>query len=121
MKIYTLRQFPLVYLATPYSLYPAGLDAAAHEAARIAGGLMRAGVAVYSPIAHSHAIAAAAGIDPTDHDIWMQLDAPMMALASALCVARMAGHAESRGVAHEIAVFREAAKPIIYLDPDAIA
>ena len=42
------------YLASPYSKYPEGTQAAFEMACWQAGLLIRAGVPVFSPIAHSH-------------------------------------------------------------------
>ena len=44
----------LAYLATPYSKYPAGLQQAFVDAAKLAALLLRSGMNVYSPIAHTH-------------------------------------------------------------------
>ena len=51
-----LLRFDLVYLATPYSKFPGGIQAAFIDAACIAARLLRAGVKVYSPITHTHPI-----------------------------------------------------------------
>lgn len=109
--------FALVYLATPYSKYPAGIEAAFQDAAAIAGRLVTTGVRVYSPIAHTHPLAIFAGIDPLSHDIWLPFDEAMMCACQALLVAHMDGWDQSRGVAHEIEVFEKAGKPIFDLDP----
>ena len=83
----SLRGDGFWYLATPYSKWAAGIDDAALMAARIAGSLARYRVAVFSPIAHSHAVAMASGIDPRDHTIWIPLDDPFMDAARGLIVA----------------------------------
>jgi hypothetical protein len=112
-----LRKFDLVYLATPYSKYPAGIEAAFIEACRISGRLVLFGVSVYSPIAHTHPIAIHGGLDPMAHELWLPFDEAIMDKSDALCVAMMDGWKESRGIAYEIAVFRRARKPVFYLDP----
>ena len=117
-EIVNLQPGTFAYLGTPYSKYRGGLDAAASEAARIAANLLKRGVIVYSPIAHSHAVAEAGTIDPVDHDLWVRADAPFVQAASALIVATMDGWQESRGLAHEIAAFTAAGKPVVYLDPE---
>lgn len=110
----------LVYLATPYSRFPEGLDAAFHGAARLAARLIAAGVTVYSPIAHTHPIAMLGNLDPRDHAMWMKFDAAMMARADALGVAHLAGWRESRGMALEIAEFEAAGKPVFDIDPESL-
>lgn len=107
----------LGYLATPYSKYPAGTTAAYFTAARIAAGLLRAGIPVYSPITHTHPIAVAGNLDPLDHSIWLPFDELMMARCDYLIVAHMDGWQESKGIAHEVEAFTLARKPIFDL-PD---
>jgi hypothetical protein len=113
-----LKQHALCYLATPYSKYPSGIHHAFADAATFAANLLKAGVNVYSPIAHTHPLAIYGNIDPLDHNIWLPFDATMMHLAEALIVARMPGWESSKGVMHEIEVFRAAHKPIYYLPGD---
>lgn len=108
------------YLATPYSKYAGGIAAAFDEACKQAALLVRAGVPVFSPIAHSHPIAHLGEIDPMDLGIWLDVDGPMMQAAGALIVCKMKGWNESKGVAHEIATFRDAGKPIINMIPNKV-
>lgn len=103
------------YLGTPYSRYPGGIEAGFLAACRATAALIRAGVPVYSPIAHTHPVALAGGMDPLDHSIWLPADRPMMDAAHGLIVAMLPTWAESRGLAHEIEVFEAAGKPIVYL------
>jgi hypothetical protein len=112
-----LRPFGLVYLATPYTKYKWGLDAAAVDAAKITGRLIQLGVNTFSPIVHSHWVAMAAGIDPIDHEFWLNADEAFMHKSDALLVCRMSGWQESYGVNEEIKYFDKANKPIFYLDP----
>lgn len=107
------------YLATPYSNYAAGHEAAFKEAARIAAWLATKGVIVYCPIAHSHPMAESGLLPKTDHDLWMKLDAPFVAGATHCIVAKMDGWDKSRGVAFEIEAFQKAGKPILYMDVPA--
>ncbi|HWL04518.1 MAG TPA: DUF1937 family protein [Xanthobacteraceae bacterium] len=110
----------LCYLATPYSKYPDGLESAFKLAAHLAGHLLKAGITAYCPIAHMHPVAVHGEIDPLDHDIWLPSDEVMMARCDTLLVATMRGWRQSKGIAHEIEVFRAAGKPMLYLDPDAL-
>lgn len=112
---------PLCYLATPYSKYPLGIEQAFEDAAALAAALVRAGIKVYSPIAHTHPIAVHGGIDPLDHAVWMPFDEAMMAKADLLIVAQMTGWEESKGIAIEIEVFERARKPIFLFDPELCA
>lgn len=114
-----MAQVTFPYLATPYTDYPDGHEAAFREAARVAAWLATKGMTVYSPIAHSHPLAESGLLPKTDHDLWMRLDAPFMEAASSLIVVRMTGWDKSRGVTFEIAAFKRAGKPIFYMDAPA--
>lgn len=115
-----LSQFRLVYLATPYSRYPDGLEAAFIEAAKLAGRLLDAGVRVYSPICHTHPIAIHGEIDPLDHSIWIPFDESMMSVSDALVVAMMPSWRQSKGIRYEIDYFELEGKPIFYLEPGTL-
>ena len=106
----------LYYLATVYSKYPPGIEAAFEDAARLAGRLLKAGHVIYSPIVHSHPIAMFSGIDPLDHSFWLDFDARMMSVCDAILVAQMTGWRESYGVNYEIEFARSYRKPVLYLN-----
>lgn len=102
----------LLYLATPYSRYAAGLDAAFVAACEITASLISRGYSVYSPIAHTHPIALHGKLDPLDHTIWLPFNAAMMEASHGLIVALLPGWDSSLGVQHEIDYFARAGKPI---------
>jgi hypothetical protein len=108
------------YLATPYSKYPAGLEAAFHLALDAAGLLIRAKVPVYSPIAHTHPIAILTGMDPLDHAIWLPADKPMMDAAGGLIMLRAESWEQSYGMKHELNLFQGAKKPVVWMDPGVL-
>ena len=110
----------LVYLATPYSRYPLGLDQAFINAAKLAARLIYAGMNVYSPIAHSHSIAKLGGLDPHDHALWLALDMVMLTRCDVLAVAHMAGWEESYGIGEEIKFFEAAQRPVFDLYPASL-
>lgn len=116
-----MTDFGLCYLATPYTKYPAGIEAAFRDAARLAARLMLAGVNVYSPIAHTHPLAIYGNIDPLNHDIWMPFDKAMMDASESLLVAHMDGWDKSYGIAIEIDYFQREGKPIFDLNPNTLA
>jgi len=107
----------LAYLATPYSRYPGGLEQAYIEASKLAAGLIKSGLKIYSPIAHCHPIAINGGLDPLDHELWMEQDRAMMEVCGALIVAHMAGWATSKGIDIEVKFFQGKKRPIFDLDP----
>ena len=104
------------YVATAYSRHPGGLEAAHAMACRAVGDLWAKGVMAFSPIAHGHPVSKLCGIDPLDHGLWMRLDRPMMEGAEGLIVVCSPGWQESRGIAEEIAFFRESCLPIYGMD-----
>lgn len=110
----------LIYLATPYSKYPAGLTMAFVDASRLTGRLMGLGYRAYSPIAHTHPIAMYANIDPYSHAIWLPFDGIMMDKSDVIMVAKMAGWEKSFGIKHEIDVFALAGKPRYSVDPETL-
>ncbi len=112
MSLDLLKSFPLVYVASPYSKYPTGIDCAFVEASRLTGELARHGVRGYSPIAHTHSLARYANIDPYSYDIWLPFDEAIMAKSDAMTILKMEGWDKSFGINHEIDVFRAASKPI---------
>lgn len=112
-----LAQYRLCYLATPYTKYHLGIEAAFVHACEIAARLLKQGVRVYSPIAHTHPLAIYGNLDPLDHSIWLPFDEAMMDAADCLIVARMKGWDQSYGVKHEIEFFARESKPIIHIDP----
>lgn len=109
------------YLASPYTKYHAGINQAFIDVCGIAGRLMKQGTRLFSPIAHSHAIAGVSeAIDPLDHEFWLDADEPMMDACSALLVAKLPGFDESDGVQKEIDRFLEMRKPVFFLDPQTL-
>lgn len=93
------------YLATPYSRYPGGIEAAFVEACKAAAWLVRERIGVYCPIAHTHPVAMHGRVDPLDHRVWLPADAPLMEGAAGLIVCMMPGWEESYGIAQERAAF----------------
>lgn len=102
------------YLATPYSKYRAGTEAAYRDACALAAHLFRAGVQVYSPIAHTHAIAEIGGL-AGHFERWAAFDEAMIRASDGLIVAAtMDGWRESAGIAAEIAICERLRKPVHY-------
>lgn len=108
------------YLASPYTKFPGGLDAAYAAACEQTAILIRAGIPVFSPIAHTHGIALCGGIDPKDHAVWLPADAPFMRAAAALIVCKLPSWERSFGVRAEIDAFYEAGKPVVFMTPGEV-
>lgn len=108
------------YLATPYSKFPGGIDKAFEAACREAALLIRNGIPVYCPIAHTHPIAMVGEINPYDHDIWLPADGPFMDAARGLIVCQLPAWDTSYGIAEEINVFTAAKRPIVFMTPGVV-
>jgi len=104
------------YLASPYSKYPKGLEAAFIEVSKAAAQLIKQGVRIYCPISHSHPIAIYGKIDPLDHSLWLAADKPFMDGARGLIVLKMDTWENSFGIGVEIEAFKAAGKPIQYME-----
>lgn len=116
LDLYAMRAVDgFLYLATPYSRFPGGIEDAFECACRCAAWLIRQGLSVYCPIAHTHPVAIHGGLDPLDHEIWMPADLPMMRAATGLVVAMMPSWEQSVGVKAEISQFQEDDKPVWWL------
>jgi hypothetical protein len=106
------------YLATPYSKYPGGIEAAFKLACINAGVLMKAGIAVFSPIAHTHPIVIACKMDPfDDFFFWVPPDKPMMEAARGVILLQAEGWQQSVGMQIEREAFTAACKPVILMQP----
>lgn len=105
---------PYWYLASPYSKYPDGLDAAFREACRVTAYLIQNKIPVYSPIAHTHPVAIYGKMNPIDHDIWLPADLPLMNAAGGLIVVEMESWEDSFGIGEEIKAFK--GRPIKHLE-----
>lgn len=106
------------YVGSPYSKFAGGIDAAFEQISAVTAGLLRLGIGVFSPIAHSHPVAMHGALDPHDHSVWLPADRPLMDAACGLIVVAMPGWGESYGLSHEIDVFEAAGKTILYLPPE---
>jgi len=108
------------YLASPYTSYPRGLAMAERRASEETGLLIKAGVNVISPIAHSHNVAAWSGLDMHDHDTWLRLDAALIDVAHGMIWLALPGASKSRGMQWELERFRGKGKPVIIMEPGIV-
>lgn len=114
----------LVYLASPYTKYSAGHDAAYREAARLTGLLLEYDNIVFSPIVYGHTMNNFVSVRSVDEqwDFWMSVCLPFLWRSDTLVVAMLDGWKESRGVMEEI---RYASQPssnmeIFFLNPKTL-
>jgi hypothetical protein len=108
----------LTYLASPYSKYPGGREAAYEAVCKKAAELMLEGENIFCPIAHSHPVETIGGIDPekASHDFWLKQDFAVLAKCDKLIVYMMTGWETSFGVQAEIAKAKELNIPIEFYD-----
>lgn len=106
----------LVYLASPYSKFPGGVDVAFELACQKAAEVMSMGHNVFCPIAHSHPIEVY-GMDGEkgDHNFWLKQDFAVLDRCDELWVYMMPGWSESYGVTKEIERAKRLKLPIEYL------
>ena len=106
----------MIYLASPYTHRDVHVrEWRFREACRAAAALLRAGITVLSPIAHSHPIAAF-GM-PTSWEFWSQVDREYLTRCDVLAVLTLPGWRESVGVQAEIALAGELGLPIVFVAP----
>jgi nucleoside 2-deoxyribosyltransferase len=105
----------VIYLASPYSHPDAGVrEQRFRDACQAAAALLRAGHAVFSPIAHSHPLVEH-GI-PTGWSFWEGQDRKLLACCDEVVVLMLDGWDRSVGVREEIRIAREMGKPVRFLD-----
>jgi hypothetical protein len=106
----------LFYLASPYSAPESRTqELRFDQACRTAAALKRAGLFIFSPIAHSHPIAAH-GL-PGDFSFWQTFCELTLGRCDGMIVLCLPGWQTSTGVSAEIKLAEEKRLPIYYLDP----
>lgn len=106
----------LVYLASPYTHRDMGVQEQRYrEVCRVAGELMRAGVKVFSPIAHSHPIAQVAVL-PGHWDFWQAQCIDMIERCDCVLVLMLPGWNASRGIHEEVAFAFKRGMKVWFLD-----
>lgn len=106
----------LTYLASPYSHSNKQIQERRFQAAcRQAAEIMKTGELVFSPIAHTHPIAAF-GL-PGDWAFWQAYDRVMLERCDELAVLQLDGWEESIGVQAEIAIAKKLNLPVRFIKP----
>jgi len=102
----------LIYLASPYTHPSSAIRQARFEAVcEVAGRLMKKGLHVFSPIAHTHCIALMAGL-PSDIRYWQEYDTKILSRCDELWVCTLDGWLQSSGVEFEINLARKIPIPV---------
>jgi len=90
-----------IYLATPYTGTEVQQIVRFKQACEICADLMKSGLNVFSPIAHSHNIAVYGNM-PGSYDFWKGQNASWLEWSDELWIARMYGWDKSKGIRFEI-------------------
>ncbi len=107
----------LIYLASPYSHADASVMQERFETiCGVAARLMRDGVHLYSPIAHTHPIAVKGEL-PRGWEFWEQYDRKLLGACDEIWVCTLDGWRESKGVAAEIKIAEELGLPVRLVAP----
>ncbi len=110
----------MIYLASPYTHDdPVVREQRFDAACAAAAWLMRAGLFVYAPIAHSHPLVRF-GL-PIEWEFWQAHECEHMKRCDELLVLTLDGWKTSRGVQAEIDLAIEMDLPIRYLSPSMIS
>lgn len=104
-----------VYLAVPYR----GMEERAFEAVTdLAARLVKSGLAVYSPITHSHPIVLADRNIHGHFDFWAEMDYSFITLwATEVVVLKLPGWERSAGVRKETEYAKMLGLPVHYVEP----
>jgi hypothetical protein len=108
------------YLASPYTRQR-NRESAFRAACLASAWLLERRVRVFSPIAHSHAIAGATDLDPLNQQFWMAAMRPLMTAACGLILLPLRGWRRSEGIGQELVIFRRAIKPAVRMPDDVTA
>jgi hypothetical protein len=105
----------VIYLASPYSHpEPCVREERFHAVCQKAAELIREGMIVFCPIAHSHPMTVF-GL-PVDWDYWEAFDRAYLSVCNELLVLTLPGWEESQGVQAEIAIMRSLGKTVRFID-----
>jgi len=100
-EAFGIKPHELAYLASPYSHPNPGVRAERFRAAcEWAARLMKEGILVFSPIAHSHSIAEYGGL-PGDFEFWGEWSLEILGRCDLMLVLELPGWEESVGLRTE--------------------
>ena len=105
----------LIYLASPYSHEDGAVRTERFAfACETAAAMMRQGLMVYSPIAHTHCIAEWGEL-PKGYEFWREFDERMIAACDELWVLMLSGWEKSDGVRREVDYARGIGRSVLLL------
>jgi len=105
-----------IYLASPYTHPdPAVREERFRAVCRAAARMMREGLAVFSPVAHSHPVEIESG-EVQSGSFWKKQDVPLLRHADALYVLMLDGWGESSGIKWEVEMAENLNIPVQYVE-----
>lgn len=108
------------YLASPLSHTAEEVRAARYRmACRVVARLMRQGLVVFSPIAHSYPIAKELGDSYHGIESWLELDIDMIRASKGVLFLKAPGWEESKGMAFELELARSLYLPVTEIFPES--
>ena len=112
------RHNELIYLASPYTHpQPSVMDLRYMYACQYVAAMMRAGLHVYSPIAHCHGPAVCSRL-PRDFSFWRDYNETMISRCTSFWVLMLDGFKASVGIKGEIEIARQHDLFPVYVQPD---
>lgn len=113
----------MIYFCSPYTHECPAIETSRYESVcKAAAEMLRHGLHVFSPIAHSHAIAVHADPPlPRYWSWWQKIDFAFLDLAAEVVVLKLDGWKDSVGVKAEVEYAVKLGLPVTYLSPDDVA
>ena len=108
------------YIATPFTKYPHGHEAAYLKACEETTRLALLGIPVLSPIVHGWGMAKYGNAPMVDATFWAQVNLPLMEAARGCIVVQMEGWTQSDGVRDEIDYFYAAKREVVFCRVGAV-
>lgn len=108
------------YLATPYTRFPGGPQAAYYAALEQTAILVKAGHVVFSPIVHCHPLVESGFLSDGAFEAWEKFDHAMIAASAGVIVCKLPTWNESRGIRAEIDICSKIGKPVVFMAPGIV-
>lgn len=115
-----LRALALIFLSTPYTAHPNGLEIAHGQTCDLVIKLHHQKVwGIYSPILHFHDVAYYGNL-PTTANHWKEENEHKLRVASALLIGKLPGWDKSDGIQSEVEYASAWKKRIYLIDPETL-
>ena len=106
----------MIYLASPYSHDdPAVMEQRFHDVCKVTAQLIKAGLNVFSPIAHSHPLVEYGA--PTDWKSWERVDLDILGRCDGIAVLELEGFSASVGVHAEVKFAKSIGMKVMRFSP----